>query len=181
MKFLLRLLWAQNGFVNNQTHKPSPSSCMFLFTTSQTVFNIQKLPYPFRLTQNNVSIYFASFLKWRFHALTLRKLYKKPSLTLSTLEVQKLGKPKNFATRSLSFWIPHFLRFCLPYKRLQLFFRSLSFWKPHFLRFCLPYKRLQLFFAPVPAIKLPLLPKSCVHMFISLFSEILSHKMNKLK
>ena len=37
------------------------------------------------------------------------------------------------------------------------------------------------FFAPVPAVKLPLLPKSCVHMFISLFSETVSHKMNKLK
>ena len=31
MKFLLRLLWAQNGFVNNQTHKHSRSSCMFFF------------------------------------------------------------------------------------------------------------------------------------------------------
>ena len=156
MKFLLRLLWAQNGFVNNQTHKPSPSSCMFLFTTSQTVFNIQKLPHRFRLTQNNVSIYFASFLKWRFHALTLRKLYKKPSLTLSTFEVQKLGKPKNFTTRSLSFW------------------------KPHFLRLCAPVQEITIFFAPVAAIKLPLLPKSCVHMLI-FFSEIFGHKMNNLK
>ena len=34
MKFLLRLLWAQNGFVNNQTHKHWRFSCMFLFTTS---------------------------------------------------------------------------------------------------------------------------------------------------
>ena len=71
---LICTIISRKCFVNNQTHKPSPSSCMFLFTTSQTVFNIQKLPHRFRLTQNNVSIYFASFLKWRFHALTLRKL-----------------------------------------------------------------------------------------------------------
>ena len=44
-----------------------------------------------------------------------------------------------------------------------------------------PVQEIIIFFAPVPAVKLPLLPKSCVHMFISLFSEIFSHKMNKLK
>ena len=44
-----------------------------------------------------------------------------------------------------------------------------------------PVQEITTFFAPVPAVKLPLLPKSCVHMFISLFSEIFSHEMNKLK
>ena len=34
MKFLLRLLWAQNGFVNNQNHKHWRFGRMFLFTTS---------------------------------------------------------------------------------------------------------------------------------------------------
>ena len=157
MKFLLRLLWAQNGFVNNQTHKHSPSSCMFLFTTSQTVFNIQKLPHRFRLTQNNVSIYFASFWKWRFHALTLQETY-----TRNPLWHYQHSKLKNWAGQKILRLIP-----CLFENHTFCAFASRT--------------RDYMFFAPVPAVKLPLLPKSCVHMFISLFSEIFSHKMNKLK
>ena len=156
MKFLLRLLWAQNSFVNNQTHKPSPSSCMVLFTTSQTAFHIQKLPHPFRLTQNDVSIYFASFLKWHFHALTLRKLYKKPS-NIINIRSSKAERAKKF------------------YNSFLVFLNTTLF------ALLSPVQEITTFFAPVPAIKLPLLPKSCVHMFISLFSEIFGHKMNKLK
>ena len=156
MKFLLRLLWAQNDFVKNkltniralvawfclQLHKRH-----FIDKNFRTVFDWPKIMF------QSISRPFENdaFMHWRCAS------YKR-----NLLWHYQHSKFKNWASQKILRLIP-----CL-------------FENHTFCAFA-PRTRDYNFFAPVPAVKLPLLPKSCVHMFISLFSETVSHKMNKLK
>ena len=77
---------------------------------------------------------FRVLLKMTLNALTFRKLYEKPSLTLSTFKVKKTWQAQTFSDSFLAFL------------RITLF------------ALLPPVQEIIFFFVPVPAVKLPLLP-----------------------
>ena len=113
----------------NLTIKQSKSQTFALWLrepNSYPLYNFITIPYsktsaPFSIDPKKCFNPFRILLKMTLNALTFRKLYEKPSLTLSTFKVKKHGKPKHFPTHSSPFWESHFLRFCLLYKRLYIF------------------------------------------------------------
>ena len=75
---------------------------------SYPLYNFITIPYsktsaPFSIDPKKCFNPFRVLLKMTLNALTFRKLYEKPSLTLSTFKVKKHGKPKHFPTHSSPF------------------------------------------------------------------------------
>ena len=87
MKILLRLLWVQNVFVNNQTHKHSRSSCMiFVYNFFSTVFDWPKLMF------QSISRPFGNdaFMRWRCTSYKRNPLWHYQHLNFKNWASQKI-------------------------------------------------------------------------------------------
>ena len=120
--FLSNCPWNSSvtSFSPKRLSKQSKSQTFALWLrepNSYPLYNFITIPYsktsaPFSIDPKKCFNHFRILLKMTLNALTFRKLYEKPSLTLSTFKVKKHGKPKHFPTHSSPFWESHFLRSC---------------------------------------------------------------------